>query len=116
MVRQIQEAWKLKPRENQIMLSDTFRMAVAIVFAGIVAGTAYAKPDEVSEADVRNCRFLSNVEGSSGYGKNSGWQSIAKANAEKKAGAAGATHIVWTDLRPVGAFNGEASAKAYACR
>jgi hypothetical protein len=28
----------------------------------------------------------------------------------------GATHIVFTDFRPVGAFNGEASARAYTCR
>ncbi len=98
------------------MLSNIFRVAVAIVFAGALVGTAHAKPDEVSEAQVRDCQYLSTVSASSGYGKNFGWQPIAKANAEKKAGAIGATHIVWADLRQVGTFNGEASAKAYACR
>jgi hypothetical protein len=97
------------------MLSNTFRVAAVIVLAGVMAGAAYAKPDEVSEAEVKNCRFLSQVNGASGYGKNFGWLPIAKASAEKKAGGLGATHIVYTDFRPVGAFNGEASARAYIC-
>jgi hypothetical protein len=98
------------------MQSQILRITAALILAGAVAGTAHAKPDEVSEADVQNCRFLSKVDGSSGYGKNFGWQAIAKVNAEKKAGELGATHIVFTDFRPVGAFNGEASARAYTCR
>jgi hypothetical protein len=98
------------------MTAHIFRIATAFILAGTIVGTVQAKPDEVSEAEVQNCRFLSQVSGSSGYGKNFGWQSIAKTNAEKKAGDLGATHIVFTDYRPVGAFNGEASAKAYACR
>lgn len=97
------------------MTTPIFRIAAAFVLAGAIAGTAQAKPDEVSEAAVQNCRFLTKVDGSSGYGKNFGWQTIAKASAEKKAGALGATHIVFTDYRPVGAFNGEASARAYVC-
>jgi len=98
------------------MFSNIFRAVIAIVFLGAVAGTAQAKPDEVSEAQVKGCQYLSTVSASSGYGKNFGWQSIAKNNAEKKAGTLGATHIVMNDLRQVGAFNGEASFKAYACR
>jgi hypothetical protein len=97
------------------MTTPFFRIATALMLAGAIAGTAQAKPDEVSEADVQNCRFLSRVDGSSGYGKNFGWQAIAKASAERKAGTLGATHIVFTDYRPVGTFNGEASAKAYVC-
>lgn len=98
------------------MLSTVFRKAVVIVFAATVASVAQAKPDEVSEAQVRGCDYLSTVSGTSGYGKNQGWQLIAKTDAERRAGAIGATHIVWSDLRPVGAFNGEARARAYACR
>lgn len=98
------------------MVSRTYRIAAAIIFTLAVACAVEAKPDEVSEAAVKNCRFLSNVEGSSGYGKSAGWQAIAKSQAEQKAGAMGATHVVFTDFRPVGAFNGEASARAYVCR
>ncbi|BBL72974.1 hypothetical protein [Methylomagnum ishizawai] len=98
------------------MSSSLSRAALAIAVLAATAGTALARPDEVSEAQVRGCQYLSTVAGSSGYGKHFGWQPIAKADAEKRAGAIGATHIVWSDIRPVGAFNGEARAKAYACR
>lgn len=96
--------------------NNKFRAAAIIVLGAALAGGVQAKPDEVSEAQVKDCRFLDVVSGSSGYGKNTGWQAIAKAHAEQKAGSIGATHIVWKDLRSVGVFNGEASAKAYACR
>ncbi|MGZ8219008.1 hypothetical protein [Methylomagnum sp.] len=98
------------------MLSNLFRIAAVVALAGALVGNAQAKPDEVSEAEVKNCHLLGKVAGSSGYGKNLGWQPIAKASVEKKAGAIGATHIVFTDFRTVGAFNGEASARAYACQ
>lgn len=99
-----------------MMSHQVFRIAAAAFLAGMLIGNAEAKPDEVSEADVKGCQLLGKVDGSSGYGKNLGWQPIAKASAEKKAGAMGATHIVFTNYREVGAFNGEASARAYACR
>lgn len=98
------------------MKTFILHISAALVLIASVAGTAHAKPDEVSEADVRNCRLLSVVNGSSGYGKNFEWQPMAKSDAERKAGRIGATHIVFTDIRSTGAFNGEASAKAYACR
>lgn len=98
------------------MTRQVFHIAAAVVLSGMLAGNAQAKPDEVSEADVKGCQLLGKVDGSSGYGKHFGWQPIAKANAERKAGAIGATHIVFTDYRTMGAFNGEASARAYACR
>ncbi|CAL1239123.1 hypothetical protein [Candidatus Methylocalor cossyra] len=96
------------------MKRQSFALLAALAVFGV--GIAHAKPDEVSEAAVKNCRYLGQVEGSSGYGKNFGWQPLAKADAERKADRIGATHIVWKDFEPVGAFNGEARAKAYACR
>jgi hypothetical protein len=99
-----------------MMTRQIFHIAAAAVLTGMLVGNAQAKPDEVSEADVKGCQLLGKVDGSSGYGKNLGWQPIAKASVEKKAGAIGATHVVFTDYRAVGAFNGEASARAYACR
>jgi hypothetical protein len=82
----------------------------------IAAQGVGAKPDEASFAQVQNCRLVENVSGSSGYGKNSGWQAIAKTRAERKAGELGATHIVWTGSRSIGSFNGEVSANAYYCQ
>ena len=54
--------------------------------------------------------------GRSGFGKNMGWQALAKGNAEREAGKMGATHIVFTDYRGTGSFNDEASGKAYICQ
>lgn len=74
-----------------------------------------ARPDFVSEKDITHCQFIANIEGSSGYGKNLRWESIAKSYAERKAEALGATHLVLTNHRPRGSFNGEIDARAYAC-
>lgn len=74
-----------------------------------------ASPDAVSAEKVVHCRYLDKVMGTSGYGKQIAWIPLAKASAEKKAHHLGATHIVWDGLRPVGAFNGEATALAYQC-
>ncbi len=94
----------------------TLRLITFLITTFLFATTAQAKPDEANDAQVQNCQFVAEVTGSSGYGKNSGWKSIAKVRAEQKASAVGATHIVWSDFRPVGAFNGEAVARAYTCR
>ena len=75
-----------------------------------------AKPSSVSEAEVANCRFIATVEGSSGYGKNPRWETIAQWYAGKEAERLGATHVVFTQMRPRGAFNGEADARAYTCQ
>jgi len=64
---------------------------------------------------MQNCHFLDKVEGSSGYGKNFDWQSLAKYSALSRAEKLGASHVVWEQLYPVGAFNGIAVAKAYDC-
>ncbi len=97
------------------MKKDLFRLTTALFFAGAVAGTGHAAPVEVSDAEVRQCRLLSKVVGSSGYGKKSVWRPIARENAIRKAEARGATHVVFTGMRQVGVFNGVANAQAYAC-
>lgn len=97
------------------MKYDLFQMTTAIFIAGAFAATGHAAPVEVSEAEVRQCRMLSKVVGSSGYGKKSAWRPAARENAMRKAGAEGATHVVFTGMRAVGVFNGVARAQAYAC-
>lgn len=97
-------------------MSRTIAAALAVsCFVLLSARVANAKPDEATFSQVQNCRLVENVSGSSGYGKNSGWQAIAKTRAERKAGELGATHIVWTGSRSIGSFNGEVSANAYYC-
>lgn len=88
-------------------------MAIVLVVGFTTLGIA--KPIEVQESAVQDCRFLGKVEGSSGYGKNFGWQPLAKSSALRKAEKLGATHVVWQRLIPVGAFNGVAIARAYSC-
>ncbi|UZR27196.1 hypothetical protein [Methylococcus mesophilus] len=98
---------------TKTMTTTTLGIALTM---GLLAGQAHAKPDIVTENDVKSCRFLKNVTGSSGYGKNFGsWQPQAKASAEREAAQIGASHIVWGDLRSSGVFNGIATAKAYDC-
>jgi hypothetical protein len=98
------------------MLKKVIVLSALLFAVGSLFNPANAKPDEATDAQVQNCQFLSEVTSSSGYGKNSGWKSIAKVRAESKAGSIGATHIVWSNFRDVGAFNGEATARAYDCR
>lgn len=98
------------------MSKVSFRLIMVLLIGLVWIGQAAAKPDEVSESVVKHCRFLGKVAGHSGFGKNMGWQALAKVNAEKTAGKMGATHIVFTDYRGTGSFNGEATGKAYICQ
>ena len=102
-----------------ILLNRPYRFNIAKLLAAVLLIAlpmgAMAKPDEVSADYVAHCQYLNKVEGSSGYGKHNGWQTLAKHSAIKKAGSIGASHIVWERFSPVGGFNGIAVAKAYNC-
>ncbi len=74
-----------------------------------------AQPIEVPLTVVTACQFIKTVDGSSGYGKNNDWKSIAKASVLLHAEKLGASHVVWDKFNQVGAFNGIATAKAYKC-
>ena len=77
---------------------------------------ALAQPLEVAQVSImKSCDYLDKVEGSSGYGKNINWQNLAKDSALSQAEKLGASHVVWEQFYPVGAFNGIAIAKAYHC-
>jgi hypothetical protein len=47
--------------------------------------------------------------------KNMNWMALAKYSALSKAEKLAATHIVWGQAEPVGAFNGVVTAKVYKC-
>jgi hypothetical protein len=98
------------------MISNTFRITAAfILFASLII-SAYATPLEVTESAIKNCQFLGIIDGYSGYGKHLEWKPLAKVNAIRKAGALGATDIVYTNFRRIGGWNGEAEARVYTCR
>ncbi|MFN5745094.1 MAG: hypothetical protein ACK443_03260 [Methylococcaceae bacterium] len=86
-----------------------------IVLISLAAAPLQANPVEASTSQIRDCKFLGQVEGSSGYGKNLRWQPIAKANAKRKAESLGATHVEYTQATTIGSFNGAISARAYLC-
>lgn len=93
------------------------RTALALSLFASALGAAQAEPLQLAAADVqaKSCRFVGRVSGDSGYGKNSGWQALAKGLALAKAEKLGATAVVWERLTPTGSFNGTAEAKAYLC-
>lgn len=82
-----------------------------------IAVIAHAQTPEIAEtSNVQSCRFLGQVEGSSGYGKNTDWHAMAKHAALSHAEDLGASHIVWERFEAVGGFNGVAVANAYQCK
>lgn len=90
--------------------------AVVALFLSVCAvAQAQPSPRQVTDADVQGCRLLARVSGDSGYGKNNGWQGLAKQAAMGRAEKLGASDVVWESFTPVGAFNGMVVAKAYVC-
>ena len=94
----------------KFVLKGLLTMALSVAPA-----LSMAKPIETQESAVQNCQFLGKVEGSSGLGKNAGWQPLAKNSALVRADKMGASHVVWERLIPIGTFNGAAVARAYSC-
>jgi hypothetical protein len=80
-----------------------------------IPAVSLAQPLEVSASNIQNCHYVDSVEGSSGYGKKSDWQKQAKYSVLTQAEKLGASHVVWEQFTPVGAFNGIAIAKVYNC-
>ena len=100
------------------MIRPTARLCVS-VFAGLAlffTGGAMALPQVTNHEAVKHCHFLGNVHGSSGHGKHHSWKSLAKHRALVKGKKLGATHVVWHNIKSIGAFNGVVDGKAYACK
>lgn len=100
---------------NRFQCNSLAKIAVAIALSLFISRTVMAAPVEVTFSSVENCQFLGKVEGTSGYGKNNGWQPLAKFSAFRLADNLGASHIVLERMIPIGAFNGIAVARAYKC-
>jgi hypothetical protein len=100
---------------NRFECNFIAKIAVAIVISLFISRTVMASPIEVTFSNVENCQFLGKVEGSSGYGKNNGWQHLAKFSAFRLADKLGASHIVLERMITIGAFNGIVVARAYKC-
>lgn len=87
----------------------------------ILVGCATVPSDEalrVRDADetvVAGCRFLGQVQGSSGWGglAASAGMENSKTEARQRAASLGASHIVWQAV--TGGYSPYASGRAYAC-
>jgi hypothetical protein len=97
------------------MMSIAFRVIAAFVVVGIALSDSNAEPKELFQPNLENCRFIADVTGSSGYGKDMNWRHAAKVRALKKADAIGATHVVWKSFKEIGVLNGVADGAAYRC-
>lgn len=91
------------------------KVMLTIALSVCLPSLSMATISVVRESTVENCSFLGKIEGSSGYGKNVGWQPLAKSSALHRAEKLGASHVVWERMDRVGVFNGRAIARAYSC-
>ena len=105
---------------NKIAVNDSGKNRIGIkliyllsLLAMPMASMAQPKVAEVTE--ISNCQYLTEVEGSSGYGKKFDWKGFAQASVLNQAEKLGASHLVWERYYPVGAFNGIVVAKTYRC-
>jgi len=77
--------------------------------------TEAAKVSDADEKAVVDCRFVGEVQGSSGWGNlaaSTGMEN-AKNEAREKAAKLGATNVVWQSIS--GGYSPYASGRAYAC-
>lgn len=93
-------------------------LGVAVLFASGCAVEPSAAASRVQEADARmvaSCKYVGEVQGSSGWGNlaASAGMENAKNEARAKAAKLGATHVVWDNI--AGGFSPYVSGKAYKC-
>lgn len=102
-------------------MSNTKIVALAIAFATLAEGCAVAPSAaavSVKDADpstVATCKYVGDVQGSSGWGNlaaSTGMEN-AKNEARENAAKLGATHVVWSNI--AGGSSPYVSAKAYKC-
>ncbi len=103
-------AVSFKPMKSIFILIN----ASVLLYTGACA-SAYRLPEVISADKIVECEFIASVEGSSGIGKQSNWQVIAKRAALEQAAKLFATHVVWENLVEVSSGNGLAIGKAYKC-
>ena len=114
-------------RDSASTRASGLRGYLYLVSAGVVATTGVfsgcavapsAAAARVQEADaqlVASCKYLGEVQGSSGWGNlaASAGMENAKSEARDNAAKLGATHVVWNSI--TAGFSPYVSAKAYKC-
>ena len=96
-------------------------VAVALTATCMLAGCASTPSPaamhvrDADEAMVTACRYLGEVQGSSGWGNlaaSTGMEN-SKLHARERAASLGASHIVWTSV--TGGYSPYATGRAYVC-
>jgi len=105
--------WRNHPCISAVLIS----IAMTALFTGCAVSPS-ATASRVQEADaqmVASCRYVGEVQGSSGWGNlaASAGMENAKNEAREKAAKLNATHVVWNSI--VGGYSPYVSAKAYRC-
>jgi len=114
-------------RESALSRAIGGRGYAYLMWAGVVATTGVfsgcavapsAAAARVQEADAQmvvSCKYVGEVQGSSGWGNlaASAGMENAKSEARENAAKLGATHVVWNSI--TGGYSPYVSAKAYRC-
>lgn len=100
----------------EVYMKRYLKQLLFFAFTAIALWTsAFARPVEVKADEIRQCKSLGQVTGSSGCGKNPSWEPIAKTYAAIRAEKLGATHLVLVSKHQIGSFNGEVVLEAFNC-
>jgi len=101
-------------------MRNHFAVCLLVMLASGCATSLSDKAALIKDADdkmVQNCKFLGNVEGTSGLWGASASIGVANAKNEaiEKASKLGATHVYWIEAG-AGFLHSSASGRAYDCR
>lgn len=94
---------------NRVLIASLF------VFSFNSHATEGYTPTITTLSEMGNCRFISVVSISSGFGKQTNWRQHCQHKLLLKARDIGATHVVIDNITTIGAFNGKIDANAYIC-
>ena len=94
---------------NRVLIASLF------IFSFDSQATEGYTPTITALSEVGNCRFISAISTSSGFGKQTDWRQDCQHKMLMKAKDVGATHVVIASITTIGAFNGTIDANAYIC-
>jgi hypothetical protein len=94
---------------NRVLITSLF------VFSFNIHATEPSSLTITTSSEIGNCRFISAISASSGFGKQANWRQLCQQKMLQEAKDAGATHVVIENITTIGAFNGTIDASAYIC-
>ena len=100
---------------QEVKISSYVLMVISSLLLASISYRIEAQPSVAAFSEIKNCQFLKQIRGGSGYGKNFNWQALAKHSALNQAEKMDATHLVWVKFEWETGFNGSVIADAYRC-